>query len=41
MKLIFSIQTFWISKATREVLKEEDHSPSGYRYKFKIGISGE
>lgn len=34
-------QRFWISKRTHEVLKEEDKSPTGYRYKLKIGISGE
>ena len=32
---------FWISKRTHEVLKEEDQTPDGYRYKFKIAISGE
>ena len=35
------IQRFWISKRGHEVLKEEDQTPSGYRYKLKIGISGE
>jgi len=34
-------QRFWISKRTHEILKEEDQQPSGYRYKLKIGISGE
>jgi hypothetical protein len=34
-------QRFWISKKSREVLKEEDQSPYGFRYKLKIGISGE
>lgn len=34
-------QRFWISKRTREVLKEEDQFGSGFRYKFKIGVSGE
>lgn len=34
-------QRFWISKRTHEVLKEEDQTPNGYRYKLKIGISGE
>ncbi|HEU0185474.1 MAG TPA: hypothetical protein VFS27_09170 [Blastocatellia bacterium] len=34
-------QRFWISKKTREVLKEEDQYPGGFRYKMKIGISGE
>jgi len=34
-------QRFWISKKTREVLKEEDQFPGGFRYKLKIGISGE
>src|SRR6266404_4320659 len=34
-------QRLWISKRTHEVLKEEDQQPSGYRYKLKIGISGE
>jgi hypothetical protein len=35
------VQRFWISKRTHEVLKEEDQTPTGYRYKMKIGISGE
>ncbi|HEY6118776.1 MAG TPA: hypothetical protein VIV66_02395 [Pyrinomonadaceae bacterium] len=35
------MQRFWISKRKHEVLKEEDKTPSGYRYKLKIGISGE
>lgn len=34
-------QRFWISKHGHEVLKEEDKTPNGYRYKLKIGISGE
>jgi hypothetical protein len=34
-------QRFWISKKTREVLKEEDQYQGGFRYKMKIGISGE
>ncbi|HYX30744.1 MAG TPA: hypothetical protein VE863_19565 [Pyrinomonadaceae bacterium] len=34
-------QRFWISKRSHEVLKEEDRTPNGYRYKLKIGISGE
>src|SRR5262245_16342658 len=34
-------QRFWISKKTREVLKEEDQYSGGFRYKLKIGISGE
>ena len=33
------IQRFWISKRSHEVLKEEDQTPTGYRYKLKIGIS--
>lgn len=36
-----AIQRFWISKKSREVLKEEDQFPSGFRYKLKIGITGE
>lgn len=36
-----STQRFWISKKTREVLKEEDQFGAGYRYKFKIDVSGE
>jgi hypothetical protein len=34
-------QRFWISKRTHEILKEEDKTPDGYRYKLKIAISGE
>lgn len=34
-------QRFWISKKTREVLKEMDEYSAGFRYKMKIGISGE
>lgn len=33
------VQRFWISKKSREVLKEEDVYPGGFRYKFKLGIS--
>ena len=33
-------ERFWISKKTREVLKEEDHGKSGgYRFKYKLGVS--
>ena len=32
---------FWISKKTREVLKEEDSFNTGYRYKLKLEIPGE
>ena len=32
-------ERFWIAKKTKEVLKEEDYSPKGYRYKLKIGVS--
>lgn len=33
-------EKFWISKKTREVLKEEDHGKSGaYRFKYKLGIA--
>jgi hypothetical protein len=31
-------ERFWISKKTNEVLKEEDSSPRGLRYKVKIGV---
>ncbi len=34
-------ERFWIAKKTNEVLKEEDFSERGYRYKIKIGISGD
>lgn len=34
-------ETFWIAKKTKEVLKEEDSSTRGYRYKIKFGISGD
>lgn len=34
-----SIQRFWISKKTKEVLKEEDQFPNGLRFKYKIGIA--
>jgi len=33
-------ERFWIDKKTHEVLKEEDFGRNGYRYKLKIGISG-
>lgn len=34
-------EKFWISKKTREVLKEEDHGKSwGYRFKYKLGVAG-
>lgn len=36
-----AVQRFWISKKSREVLKEEDQFGAGFRYKFKIGVSGE
>jgi hypothetical protein len=36
----YGTQRFWISKKTREVLKEEDHFQNDYRFKLKIGISG-
>jgi hypothetical protein len=35
-----STARFWISKKTKEVLKEEDHGKFGYRFKFKLGIAG-
>lgn len=35
------VQRFWISKDSREVLKEEDKYPGGFRYKIKLRISGE
>jgi hypothetical protein len=31
-------ERFWISKKTREVLKEEDHVRTGYRFKYKVGV---
>jgi hypothetical protein len=34
-------EKFWIAKKTKEVLKEEDSGPNGYRYKVKFGISGD
>jgi hypothetical protein len=34
-------EKYWISKKTREVLKEEDAGPNIYRYKIKLGISGD
>ncbi len=34
-------ERFWISKKTKEVLKEEDFGTRGYRYKIKLGISGD
>lgn len=34
-------EKFWISKKTREVLKEEDHGKNwGYRFKYKLGVVG-
>jgi hypothetical protein len=33
-------EKFWISKKTREVLKEEDHAQGMYRFKYKLGVSG-
>ena len=34
-------EKFWISKKTREVLKEEDHGKNwGYRFKYKLGVTG-
>lgn len=35
-------EKFWISKKTREVLKEEDHGlkSGGYRFKYKLGVAG-
>jgi hypothetical protein len=36
----YGTEKFWISKKTREVLKEEDHGKNwGYRFKYKLGIS--
>jgi hypothetical protein len=32
---------FWISKKTREVLKEEDSFKTGYRYKYKLEVLDE
>jgi hypothetical protein len=34
-----SVQRFWISKKTKEVIKEEDQFPIGLRFKYKTGIS--
>ena len=35
------LEKFWISKKTKEVLKEEDHGANlGYRYKYKLGVDG-
>jgi hypothetical protein len=34
-------ERFWISKKTNEVLKEEDSSPRGLRYKVKIGVGAQ
>jgi len=34
-------ERFWIAKKTKEVLKEEDSSTRGFRYKIKFGISGD
>ena len=35
-------EKYWISKKTREVLKEEDHilKSGGYRFKYKLGVAG-
>jgi len=34
-------EKFWISKRSREVLKEEDHGKNiGYRFKYKLGVAG-
>jgi len=34
-------EKYWISKATHEVLQEEDHGPrGGFRFKYKIGVGG-
>jgi len=33
-------ERFWISKKTKEVLKEEDFYNGAYRYKVKLGIGG-
>lgn len=33
-------ERYWISKKTREVLKEEDHFKNGYRFKLKVGVAG-
>jgi len=33
------VERYWISKKTKEVLKEEDSSPRGYRYKIKISVA--
>ena len=32
-------QRFWIAKKTREVLREEDRTPQGYRYKLKTAAT--
>jgi len=35
-------ERYWISKKTREVLKEEDFGKNfGYRFKIKLGVSGD
>ncbi len=34
-------ERFWIAKKNNEVLKEEDEGARGYRYKIKLGISGD
>jgi hypothetical protein len=37
-----SYERYWISKKTREVLKEEDFGKNGgYRFKIKLGVSGD
>jgi len=36
-----SYERFWISKKTKEVLKEEDFYNHAYRYKLKLGVSGD
>jgi len=36
-----SYERFWISKKTKEVLKEEDFFNHTYRYKLKIGVSSD
>jgi hypothetical protein len=35
------VEKYWVAKKTKEVLKEEDHGANwGYRYKYKLGVSG-
>ena len=37
------VEKFWVSKRTKEVLKEDDYSAKGghgYRYKYKLGVAG-